>query len=331
MNGEIFMEDVFNPAWWARSPHLQTIFGSLSLRVRGPNEMAAAAREMIVDGGGGARLLGYLSRQPSQPAKGLMILLHGWEGSSDSTYILSTGRFFYRRGYDIFRLNLRDHGASHHLNTGLFHGALTEETARAVSNVARLGEGRPCYLVGFSLGGNFALRIALRQAHTPIANLRQVFCISPALDPYKSTLAIDAGPAVYRRYFMAKWKRSLRIKQRCFPDLYDFNGILPHATCMGLTEAIMPYYTEFGGYRDYFRLYTLTGSALASLAMPVTIYASEDDPVVPVEDYRNLSVNGYLRISLLKHGGHCGFLDPFPGGCWYERKIAATLTGLEDA
>lgn len=326
------MDDLFTPARWARSPHLQTIFGSLVLRVLGPNEMAAAAREMIVDAGDGGRLLGHLSRQPVQPAKGLMILLHGWEGSADSTYILSTGRFFYRRGYDVFRLNLRDHGESHHLNRGLFHGALTEETAGAVSRIAGLLPERPCYLIGFSLGGNFALRIALRQANAPIPNLRQVFCISPALDPYKSTLAIDAGPAVYRRYFMAKWKRSLRAKQRCFPELYSFDAILlHHDTCMGLTEAIMPYYTEFGGYRDYFRLYTLTGSALAGLAMPATIFASEDDPVVPVEDYRNLSVNGFLRISLQKHGGHCGFLDPFPHGCWYERRIGKMMADMGDA
>ena len=324
------MEDLFKPVWWARNPHLQTIFGSLNLRVRGKNEMFDAAQEMIVDGGNGARLLGYRSRQALRPAKGIIILLHGWEGSADSTYILSTGRFFYRRGYDIFRLNLRDHGSSHHLNRELFHGALTEETARAVSQIARLLPKRPCYLIGFSLGGNFALRIALRQSYFPIPNLRQVFCISPALDPYKSTLAIDAGLPVYRHYYMAKWKRSLRAKQLCFPDLYHFDEILHHKTCMGLTVAIMPYYTEFGHYRDYFRLYTLTGNFLAPLAMPVAIFASADDPVVPAEDYRHLSANGFLQISLQKQGGHCGFLDPFPRGCWYERRIGEILDNLEE-
>ena len=156
------MEDQFSTAPWARSPHLQTIFGSLSLRVWGTNEMVDASREMIVDAGNGVRLLGCHSRQCGRQPRGLIILLHGWEGSADSTYMRSTGRFFYRRGYDIFRLNLRDHGRSHHLNRGLFHGALTEETAHAVANICRLLPDGPCYLVGFSLGGNFALRIALQ-------------------------------------------------------------------------------------------------------------------------------------------------------------------------
>ncbi len=319
------MEDQFSPAWWAQSPHLQTIFGSLRLRVLGRNEITDTSQERIVEAGNGARLLGYHARQSTGSPKGLVILLHGWEGSADSTYILSTGNFFYRRGYDIFRLNLRDHGKSHHLNRALFHGALTEEAALAVGNIARLFSEGPCYLIGFSLGGNFALRIALRQSHAPIANLREIFCISPVLDPYKSTLEVDSGFSLYLRYFLGKWKRSLREKQRRFPDLYHFDDILHHDTLMGLTEAIMPYFTEYESYRVYFDHYTLTGNALEPLTFPVTIFIAEDDPIIPVKDFRLLPHNRCLRISFQKYGGHCGFLDPFPWGCWYERRIARSI------
>ncbi len=293
------------------------------------NEMTDVSQEVIIDAGSGVRLLGYHSQQLTRQPNGLIILLHGWEGSSDSTYILSTGRFFYRRGYDVFRLNLRDHGKSHHLNPGLFHGALIEETRHAVENISHRLPAGPCYLIGFSLGGNFALRIALRQSFTPIPTLKEVFCISPALDPYKSTLAIDASFPVYRHYFLTKWKRSLRKKQRCFPDLYHFDNILHHNTCMGLTEAIMPYYTEWGHYMDYFRRYTLTGNVLSQLPMPVTIFTSQDDPFMAVDDFYLLPLNGYLRLSVQKYGGHCGFLDPFPRGCWYERTIAGIIEHLE--
>src|SRR5512138_3470840 len=131
-------EERFQPAPWARSPHLQTIFGSLGLRTWGANAMRAASRETVVDAGEGVRLQGSHARQLEREPKGLIILIHGWEGSIDSTYMHSTGRFFYRLGYDVFRLNLRDHGRSHHLNPGLFHGALTEETSRAVATIGRL-------------------------------------------------------------------------------------------------------------------------------------------------------------------------------------------------
>ncbi len=318
------MDDSFRPSPWTRSPHLQTIFASLGMRVRGPNEMTDASREVIVDAGDGVRLLGYHAPQAGT-ARGLVIILHGWEGSADSTYVLSTGRYLYRLGFEVFRLNLRDHGKSHHLNTGLFHGALLEETARAVDRVSRLLPDRPSCLIGFSLGGNFALRIALRQSREPIATLRRVFAISPALDPYKATLAIDSGPALYRRYFLAKWKRSLRTKERLFPDLYRFDGVLRLRTCLSMTEAIMAYYPNFSSYRDYFNHYTLTGDALAPLAVPVTIFTSQDDPVVPVEDFRRLPRNPHLEVSIQPYGGHCGFLQPFPWGSWYERVIGRIL------
>jgi uncharacterized protein len=163
----------------------------------------------------------------------------------------------------------------------------------------------------------------------PVSNLQEVFCISPALDPHKATVAIDAGFQAYRHYFLSKWKRSLRKKQRIFPELYNFDGILHYKTCMALTEAMMLYYPEFDDYRHYFRQYTLTGDALSSLAIPATIFTSEDDPVVSADDFHRLPDNAHLHLAIQKWGGHCGFLDPFPWGCWYERRIAQILHARE--
>lgn len=319
------MAELFNPPQWARNPHLQTILGSLQIRAAGRNEMAAASRETVVDAGDGVRLQGFHARQRQSQPPGLLILLHGWEGSADSAYILSAGRFFFRRGFDVFRLNLRDHGDSHHLNRGLFHGALTEEVFQAVRNIAALPPNRPVALIGFSLGGNFALRIALEQTRRPIANLQQVFCVSPALDPYKATLAIDGNLPLYRRYFLRKWKRSLLRKQRCFPETYQFDEIMHHRTVMALTEAIIPRYSPFTTHREYFSRYTLTGEALEELRVPTTIFTAQDDPVVPAADFTDLPTSKYLRVSLQRYGGHCGFIERFPFECWYEKRIFESL------
>lgn len=287
--------------------------------------MMNAARPVIVDGGNGVRLLGYHSVQPDLPDKALVILIHGWEGSSESAYIQSSGKYLFRKGYDVFRLNLRDHGESHHLNEGLFHGALIDETFEAVSNICRLANGLPVYLVGFSLGGNFGLRIALRQSFCRIANLRHVFAISPPLDPYVATRCIDESLPFYRYYFLGKWKRSLRKKQTLFPEKYDFNGILDLTTCLGLTIAIMPWYPEYTDYRAYFRQYTLLDDAFENLSMPVTVVAAEDDPFIPVADFRRLEKNPHLQLLIQRYGGHCGFLEFFPYSCWYDRLIDRTI------
>jgi len=113
----------FRPTPYLRNGHLQTILASSSFRAWGKNPMCDAAREMIITTSEDVRLLGFYSPQKYKKSKGLVILLHGWEGSVASTYILRTGNALYGRGYDIFRLNFRDHGDSHHLNQGDFNSA----------------------------------------------------------------------------------------------------------------------------------------------------------------------------------------------------------------
>ncbi|HSO20071.1 MAG TPA: alpha/beta fold hydrolase, partial [Desulfosarcina sp.] len=170
--------------------------------------MLDAAREVVLTTAEGVRLLGYESRHVPPSSRGLAILLHGWEGSSSSTYIRTTGRFLFREGYDVFRLNFRDHGPSHHLNRGLFYAVLLDEVVDAVRQIAAKEHGGPVFLAGFSLGGNFALRIARQCTAAPIPGLRHIVAISPVLDPEKATDRID-GSRWILRYFLKKWRRSL--------------------------------------------------------------------------------------------------------------------------
>jgi len=279
--------------------------------------------ELIIETTEGSKLLAYISRHPH--SRGLMIILHGWEGSSSSAYVLAAASYFYDRKFSICRLNLRDHGDSHHLNEGLFHGALLQETFDAVHALAQYSEDLPVYLLGFSLGANFALRIAIKHSQTPIKNLEQVFAVSPPLDPYKTTLAIDNGWAFYRKYFLKKWRRSLKKKQRLFPETYNFTEMLRARTCMELTSDIMTYFPDFSSYRDYFKLYTLNEKSFQNLNLPVSIFIAADDPVIPLEDFQSLSDNDFLKIFRMPFGGHCGFIDLFPYRRWYNEKISETL------
>ncbi len=320
------MNNDFPPGFFFRNPHIQTFLGRSKFRLREEETLRQGSAPVILDGGDGVRLLGYHSRQPEDKGRGLIALIHGWEGSVDSTYILSTACFFFRKGFDIFRLNLRDHGESHHLNKGLFHCALLPETFRAMQHIGSLRRQGHFYLIGFSLGGNYALRIAMKHSQKGgIPNLSHVFAVSPALDPYKATLAIDQGFAIYRRYFLKKWKRSLLKKEKLSPGLYDFRSMMKIGTCMELTEAIMPYYPDFSDYRQYFSHYTLTAQTFDRLSVPTTIMVSADDPVVPSDDFQELKHQHHLHLSMQRYGGHCGFID-MPGfSCWYERRIYDTI------
>src|SRR5688572_33143280 len=115
--------------------------------------MLAASRDEIVDCGGGVRLLGHFSAQSTGP-RGLAILLHGWEGSAEANYVVSVGGMLHDAGFDVFRLNFRDHGDTFALNRELFHSCRIDEVVGAVAEIVSRHPARATFVVGHSLGGN---------------------------------------------------------------------------------------------------------------------------------------------------------------------------------
>jgi predicted alpha/beta-fold hydrolase len=323
----MILSEPFKPPFYLESARLQTFLASFRVRAFGDNPMVAAARPMVLKTAEGVRLLGAYSPRKRPPKKGLVILIHGWEGSADSTYMLTTGRRLYENGYDLFRLNLRDHGLSHHLNEGLFFATRFDEVFESVKQAARLSKGRPVFLAGFSLGGNFALRIARACAKEEIQHLRHVVAISPALDPNKATDKIDSDPLVLR-YFLKKWTRSLKKKQSLFPARYDFERALQFRNLRKITDVLLPDHTEFRHSRTYFKAYSLLGEALTAIPIPTTIIAAADDPVIPVEDFHRLRLNRKIRLVIHRHGGHIGFVENLSMGCWHERKMVQLFDRL---
>jgi len=312
--------DGFDPPIFLKNAHLQTILASSKLRTLGANSMQDVAHAEIIETAEGIKLLGYHSAQNDGQAKGLVILLHGWEGSTDSTYLLRSGRSLYANGYDIFRLNFRDHGDSHHLNKGIFYAVLLEEVYQAVTQAAGFSSGRPVFLVGFSLGGNFVLRILKKCVNVPIKNLCHAVSISPVLNPQKSTAIIDRITYI-RKYFLAKWRRSLTKKQALFPDLYDFTDVMGVKTIQALTDALLEKYSDFTTAQDYFDAYSVMGPAITEVHTPTTIITAEDDPIIPIKDFYDLKLNKHIRLVIHPHGGHNGFITGFNLQSWYENMI----------
>lgn len=280
--------------------------------------MLDAAQDAVLDCEDGVRLKGSFSPHPDN--KALVIFLHGWEGSQDSTYVVSCGRYMYDRGASVFRLNYRDHGDSHDLNEGLFFSTRFNEVFNAVRQAARLGEGAPVYIVGFSLGGNFALRIARSLRDLAIPKLRRIFAISPVVDPWGAAPLVDSNP-LYRRYFLKKWSASLRKKEALYPHLYDFTDALKSKRVLGITEQIMPLYSKYPRIEDYFNAYRVDPHDLEKIPVPVDIIAARDDGVIPYRDVRKLTLAPGSRMIIHDHGGHNGFFQSLLGPTWYDEHI----------
>lgn len=282
--------------------------------------MLDASKEVIIDTGTGVRLLAGYSPNMNAYSKGTVLLLHGWEGSIESAYILSAGRFLFNNGFSVFRLNFRDHGESHHLNKGLFYATLIDEVFGAVKAVSEITGDSPLFLAGFSLGGNFALRIGQMHSKEPVMNLRHIVSISPVINPDKATNAIDRN-IIIRRYFLLKWRRSLSLKQKLFPELYDFREIIPLKSCRSITDRLIERYSSYKDADEYFKRYAITNSTLNDISIPATIITSKDDPVIPVNDFYSLNAKAPVNLVIHSYGGHNGFINNLSFDCWYEEKM----------
>lgn len=323
----------FTPPYALRNPHLQSILASTGPRrwlARRGGALERNANEYLLDCGDGVRLQGFHTAQTvSEQARGLVVLLHGWEGSARSTYVLRTGERLLAEGFDVFRLNFRDHGDTHHLNRELFHSCRIDEVVGAVGEISRRFRPRQLAIAGYSLGGNFALRVALRAPAAGIP-LRCVVAVCPVVSPRAGLYALEGGPRFYERYFLHQWRESLRRKQRLFPDTRLFTATELGGNLRELTRAMVLRHTDFGSLENYLEGYSIAGDALAGMQVAAAILTSADDPVIPVADFHALRLSPQVALDIAPHGGHCGFLTDFTLRSFAEDYIAARMLRYTD-
>ncbi len=331
------LDSTFQPRRWLRGPHLQTILSSLPPRrprvERRAIPLRAASEELLLDCGDGVKLQAFHSspaRRGREPGKRLAVLLHGWEGSADSTYVLSMAQTLFANGFEVVRLNLRDHGTTHHLNRELFHSCRLPEVVGAVHSLARHFPGVPLVLAGFSLGGNFMLRVAAHRdaRHLPI---ERVIAVSPVLDPAVTLTTLERGSPLYHFYFVRKWSRSLAKKQLAWPDLYDFDELLRIRSLREMTRQLVLAHTEFPSMEDYLAGYSITGDRLTTLAVPATVLTSLDDPIIEASDLARLARTPHLDILTTARGGHCGFLETLGDSNWIDTQVVRLLSPNPDS
>lgn len=236
-----------------------------------------------------------------------VLLIPGWLGSATSSYVQSAAAALHARGFTVTRINLRDHGDTAGLNPGLFHSALIDEVIALVKQLSE-ESARPTGLLGFSLGGNFALRVAraLPQVKT--------LAIAPAIKPADTMLSIDRN-LIYQRYFINKWRRVWTQKQSAFPEIYNFTPAMKISSVSALTDYFIRYHaTEFVNTADYFAAYDLSGEQLSGVSARVLV--AQDDPIIPAAHFEDLPTS--LEIERTNHGGHTAYLKNWRLESWAD-------------
>lgn len=318
-------ERPFIPHPALRNAHAQTLAGHFIPRRFKANLQQAEAR--LFDTAPGVRVLAHCSWQEPRTSRPALILVHGMEGSTDSRYMLGTAEKALAAGFSVVRVNYRNCGGTEHLTPTLYHAGLTGDLGQVIRELIEVDGLSEIYLIGFSLGGNIALKLAGEYADNAPHQIRGVVGVSASIDLAACADAIELRRnIVYSLRFVWSLRGRIRRKAELFPDRYDRSLLDGVWTIRKFDDA---YVAPHFGFRDSADYYERASAirVIDRVKIPTLIIHAKDDPFIPFSQMNRREVTGNPNIFVVgpDQGGHVGFISADGEG---ERRFWSESTAV---
>jgi predicted alpha/beta-fold hydrolase len=254
--------------------------------------------------------LDWLIGPPTSP---LVLILHGLEGSSKSSYVAELFRGIQRNGWSGVALNFRSCSGEPNRLLRSYHSGETLDARFVISRLRQRWRG-PLFAVGFSLGGNVLLRLLASDGNRSGLDAAVAICVPFNLSACAQTLDGQTRwmPA-YRRHFLRSLRRKAIQKARRHRGTLDVQQVRSCATIRAFDELVTAPLHGFQNAEHYYAQCS-SDSAVESISTPTLIISAKDDPMVrtpvPVEAFRN----PWIRVLQTEGGGHVGFVS----GSWWR-------------
>jgi hypothetical protein len=312
----------FEPHPLLKNPDLMTLAGAFNMR-RFPRLGPGVPRRFRVDAE--TQVLGWCHWQPEPGRAPALVLLHGLEGSVDSSYMLGTAEKAFRAGFNVVRLNQRNCGGSEHLSPTLYNSGLSGDSRAVVLELIERDALPEVFVCGWSMGGNLILKMAGEFGASAPPQLRAAVGVAPAIDLGASADAIDQPRNfIYRQHFVRNLMARYRRKARLFPGRYPLDGLGPIRTIRRFDDVITAPAFGFRDADDYYHRSSAL-RVIERVSIPTLVIASEDDTFVPFSTFSHpaLRANPHITVLASDHGGHCAFISRFEGEerFWAEARI----------
>ncbi len=252
-------------------------------------------------------------RKPETP---VVLLVHGLEGSCESTYMRWMARACLQAGFDVLRLNVRNCGGTERLAPTLYHSGLTVDLRAVIEQLAP----RKIFVVGFSMGGNQALKLAGECGDGAPSHWGGVCGISVPIDLGACAQRLDEPRnRVYQVRFLTQLRARLRRKARLFPDRYSLTSLDRVRSIVDFDHYVT---APAFGFRDAWDYYEQSSSRrfLGAIRIPTLLIQAQDDPFIPFDCFR-VPENPAIRLMATEHGGHVAFLSRTPPRFWAATQV----------
>jgi len=307
----------FHPLF--RNPHLATLAGNFWSRpvseTRWPIDAVLYRTEPEV------QVLVH-AQKPTEKPKGEVLLIHGLEGSSNSGYARSMAHAALERGFAVHRFNMRGCGGTEKLAVLAYHAGQTSDVLAVIREGVRASR-TPFFLIGYSLGGNVALKLAGELGADAAGLLAGVIGVSTPIDLAAGAAAVERpGNFLYQDRFVKRLKERIRRKHPQAPELYPLEPLDRIRTIVQFDDNYTAKIFSFGTAANYFATQS-SNQFLERIRIPALLVQSKDDPLVPFSmyDHPAFAANPRLRLLTVEHGGHLGFLARRQPRFWLDETI----------
>jgi uncharacterized protein len=264
----------------------------------------------------------------SQNHKRAVILVHGLEGSSQSTYIKGMAQQMLESNLDAICLNMRGCSGRPNKQFCAYHSGKTEDLETVVQHFS--SRYAQLVLIGFSLGGNLVLKYTGERGSSISKKVSATIGISVPLDLAGScdTLSLSHNK-LYLTRFLHQLSKKAKQKAIDFPD----SGLQPeqfeHLKDFRAFDNL--YTAPAHGFADANEYYAKCSAKqfLKNIHIPTLIINAKNDTFLSESCYpKPAELSESITYLAPNYGGHVGFASniwmnrPF----WSEQCSAKFLT-----
>ena len=318
----------FRPAWWMPGGHAQTLSAAF-WKGHTAVEAGVACKIALPDGDSLIAMddcpRGWKAGDP------VLLTMHGLGGSSQNSLLIRVALKLHQRGVRVFRLNLRGCGAGAGLARLPYNAGRSGDLKAAVNAVIDLcGPSSPLTLFGMSLSANLLLKYLGEEGDRIPASVVQAMAVNPPFDLARSVATLERIlNKPYDRHFVGALIEQIKAQIAMRPDF----AALPHPLPRTLYEFDDRYTAPHGGFADAAAYYQQS-SALTRIPLirvPTVILTSVDDPMVPVEMFREHGPSWPqpVQLAIAPGGGHLGYVGSGhgdPDSRWLDWRIVEIVT-----
>jgi hypothetical protein len=300
----------FSPARWLTNRHAQTVYPGFPWTWR---DWPALRRQELDLPDGDTTAVDWLVAGDALPGTApLLIILHGLEGSADSSYARMLMGAALQKGWRSCVLHFRDCGDYRNRLPRRYHAGETNDLRYFLNTLHKAPDAAensgPIVAVGYSLGGNVLLKYLGESGHdTP---LRAATAVCVPLDLHECAKALDQGfSRLYQRYLLKRMKRAVTRKFDRHTAAFNWDTAMSARTFAEFDDSVTAPLHGFRNMEDY---YDRCSSVhfLKGIERPTLIINALDDPfmtqhVIPTNDRLSESVT----LEVATSGGHVGFVD----------------------